>query len=537
MNGQNLLHVAASAREGNIVGFMIDRYREAEKLNLVLNQPDQDGCTPLHVACKSGSKESVWLLAEAGAKIDIRDNAGRTPLETCQQLIDEVAQNSAGSFARQPNYHYHPYQHGKFGSEPNSQTNDGGQMVEITHFLGQAVGQAPPLRGDYMPDPKKHVRYRECLYTEIIRKGDYGVFQRFIEQGMDFAPIKDRSTLDPLTLVADGGYTFLFDMVAQSFPDKSWLMGNKVAPPYFLTAVMTTEPNMPIIRLLVEKFGADVNVTKSGSTTIWDGECGNCEFGALHIIARGYVWWHKEVLKYLLEKGADPNLTDESGLSPLDEKIEDPEVVDLLVRYGGKPNRPDRSRALCKAIEDRNLQAVRDILDFGQDPNFRLPEQTQPSDPSFGIGAPEKTSRGHSKRSPRYSGIREGYPLELAAAGNFDEDRVHRALPIVNLLLEYGADPFKQSKRDEKRTILHQLLVESEYLTICEPFLNQKGLNLETRDSYGDTLIPGSLQAPESVHEKLHAIRALHGAPPERCRYQCHERPRRQRSTYLCVSL
>lgn len=390
-NDQNILHIAASAREGDIVGFMVDHYQKNRNLGVFLDQPDEDGCTPLHAACKVGSHDCVRFLVEAEAKLDARDNAGRTPLDICKQLLDEVVKNSGESWDSNISYGYQPYQHGQFGSEPNIQANDGGQMMEIIYFLGQAMGESPILRGDYVPDTKRRV-YRQSCYAPVIRKGDYGVFRKCIEQGTKFTPSDNSRILDPLTIVAHGGYAFLFDLIAQSFPEKSSFMGTKVVAPYLLTAITRTQPNMPILRLLVEKFGADVNMRKSGTTSIWSDEYDTCESGALHIFARGYIWWHKEALKYLLAKkanpnlkdgkgrtalqlavksayhgafmskeimrillehGADPNLPDESGIAPLDEKIRDPEVTQLLVRYGGKPNRPDRSSALCKAIRTK----------------------------------------------------------------------------------------------------------------------------------------------------------------------------------------
>ncbi|KAJ5369033.1 Ankyrin repeat-containing protein [Penicillium cataractarum] len=540
--GQNILHIAASAREGDVVGFMLEHFCKNENIGLFLNQSDENGCTPLHAACKVGSHESVRLLVEAGAKLDSLDKAGRTPLDTCKELLDEVVKNSGESLDRGLSFHYYPYQDGEFGSESNPQTNDGGQMMEIIYFLGQAMGESPNLKGDYMPDTNAKVYARSC-YTPAIRKGDYGVFQKCIEQGTTFTPTNNKGILDPLTIVVDGGYVFLFDLIAQSFPGNTSFVGTEVVAPYFMTTVARTQPNMPILRLLVEKFGADVNMRKSGSTTIWNGKHGACEYGALHIFARGYIWWHKEALKYLLAKGADPdlkdgrgrtplqltvksayhgaymskdimrilldnganpNLTDEHGISPLDEKIKDPEVTELLVRYGGKPNRPDRSSTLCKAVTDRDLQGVRDILEWGQDPNVLPPEEPKKSDSSNQAGGSSKRRRVNLFGMGRIHQDRpQGYPLELAVTGIFDENRAREALPIVRLLLEHGADPFKQSKRNEQTTILHQLLQESESSEICEAVLDQAGLDLETRDSFGNTLFLAACKNYEERWRRL----------------------------------
>lgn len=82
-----------------------------------------------------------------------------------------------------------------------------GKMMEIIYFLGQAVGESPVLKGDYMLDTKKRVYCRSC-YAPVIRKGDYGVFRKCIEQGTNFTPSDNSRILDFLTIVVNGGYAF-----------------------------------------------------------------------------------------------------------------------------------------------------------------------------------------------------------------------------------------------------------------------------------------------------------------------------------------
>lgn len=111
------------------------------------------------------------------------------------------------------------------------------------------------------------------------------------------------------------------------------------------------------------------------------------------------------------------------------------------------------------------------------------------------------------------SGRPKGYPLELAVRGIREEKRVREALPIVKLLLEHGADPFKQSKRNEQTTILHQLLEESESTELCEALLDQNGLDLETRDSYGNNLFLAACKNCErtwrSVEDRPRQMRCM----------------------------
>lgn len=196
----------------------------------------------------------------------------------------------------------------------------------------------------------------------------------------------------------------------------------------------------------------------------------------------------KEIMRILLEHGADPNLPDESGIAPLDEKIRDSEVTEHLVRYGAKPNRPDRSFALCKAITKRDLQAVRDLLGSGQDPNILPPEESPSSDSSTQASGPKKRRRTSFDMATFLNRPSKGYPLEIAVTDISESNRHPNALPIIRLLLEHGANPFKQSKHNEQTTILHHLLEKAESVNVCEILLGLDGLDLETRDLCGNTL-------------------------------------------------
>ncbi|GIK04382.1 hypothetical protein Aspvir_008464 [Aspergillus viridinutans] len=84
-HGESPLHIAASAKQSNIVGLLLDRYDEQEKAKLV-NQRDRLGCTPLHYACRSGKRETVVLLLDAGADATIADEKGETPLHACAEF-------------------------------------------------------------------------------------------------------------------------------------------------------------------------------------------------------------------------------------------------------------------------------------------------------------------------------------------------------------------------------------------------------------------------------------------------------------------
>ena len=55
--------------------------KEADNLQVDVDQADADGRTPLHDACAGGSTEAVSMLLQAGACLNFRDAEGRTPLD------------------------------------------------------------------------------------------------------------------------------------------------------------------------------------------------------------------------------------------------------------------------------------------------------------------------------------------------------------------------------------------------------------------------------------------------------------------------
>ncbi|MDP9024160.1 MAG: ankyrin repeat domain-containing protein [Candidatus Eremiobacteraeota bacterium] len=92
--------------------------------------------------------------------------------------------------------------------------------------------------------------------------------------------------------------------------------------------------------------------------------------GALHIVVRrgdlAYV-------SYLLSKGADANLRDDKGETPmlLATRLGRKEMVDALAKSGGNVNLANGSgeTPLIIAVQRRDQTLVRDLLDLGADPD------------------------------------------------------------------------------------------------------------------------------------------------------------------------
>ncbi len=85
---QSALHIACRARQSNIVGLLTELYLSIGSLNLI-DTVDREGRTALHYACRSGRIESVRILLGVGAKPNVADHKGMTPLDTCAEFAGD----------------------------------------------------------------------------------------------------------------------------------------------------------------------------------------------------------------------------------------------------------------------------------------------------------------------------------------------------------------------------------------------------------------------------------------------------------------
>ena len=59
-----------------------------EKNKVLVNKKDENGRTPLHIACNEANLEIVQLFIGYGANVHERDNEGWTPLHTVCNQVD-----------------------------------------------------------------------------------------------------------------------------------------------------------------------------------------------------------------------------------------------------------------------------------------------------------------------------------------------------------------------------------------------------------------------------------------------------------------
>ncbi|WP_294203582.1 ankyrin repeat domain-containing protein [uncultured Sphingomonas sp.] len=126
----------------------------------------------------------------------------------------------------------------------------------------------------------------------------------------------------------------------------------------FLQAVREAKGND--VTNMLDKPGANIINTRDVST----GE------GALHIvIKRG----DETYLRFLLQKGADPNLRDGRGNTPLLLAVAggQPEMIRILTAAKANPNLGNSSgeTPLIRAVQRHEIGMVRDLMTAGADPD------------------------------------------------------------------------------------------------------------------------------------------------------------------------
>ncbi|KAJ0417945.1 ankyrin repeat-containing domain protein [Aspergillus carlsbadensis] len=431
-DGRNLLHIALTARQSNVVGLLLEHYPSAIQESMA-NAPCKRGRTPLHEAARSGRLETVTLLLDAGANASATDTDGKDILYACSEFkaekelwkYGEDTQNMFGTLVAagvlssddtRPHESRDENQRnrGRMGLYEIKSEHD---TVGIAPIVRQLVAHGAKLTTEEfrLSDPITHALYAgsDEMVSEITRLADaQGLDLKSSHHDLQLGYLKLRSThlpalletqfekyisshdlgymllhghgeriaealektpemllekynqsglADFLSTLARYGYAELFSRLGSLMTRDDWVNGGQGSlgarlPSYLLTASQRSLPNLEIIKILVEKFGADVNAPFAEgmkfkpevffSSRVTADKAYKPGDTILHFLAQGGHWWHVDAIKYLLEHGADPNVRNEAGYTPLYAAV-----------------RPQHLAGY------RQMEIVRVLLDGGADPN------------------------------------------------------------------------------------------------------------------------------------------------------------------------
>jgi hypothetical protein len=103
----------------------------------------------------------------------------------------------------------------------------------------------------------------------LLAKGHYSSIESLPGMGIDFSPnaVTTRNA-DFMTILARFGYAVLFEKLGSTIRQPEWINGffhangedKGTIQPYIITASRSELPNLDVMRVIVEKFGANVNI-------------------------------------------------------------------------------------------------------------------------------------------------------------------------------------------------------------------------------------------------------------------------------------
>jgi len=287
--------------------------------------------------------------------------------------------------------------------------------------------------------------------------------------------------------------------------------------PLLIEACKRKAPNMDVIRVLVETFDVDVNAqTLQHPYDHTTGDMGAYRpairhESALHILVRGEHWWQTaQALPYLIQHGADLDLKDADGLTPLHAAFEhlgflsfNQRAVTVLLSAGADVNTVDNKGQSClshavrdlkmakllishsaivtppilaAAINQRKLQLLEALLAYGADPNMRAAEEPTEEDEEARANMNQRT------HGPRTIRPEEMYPLHYAVSRSNTNHTADTDKQIIQILLKHGANPCARYRRT---TVLHEIIATER---LIRESIDLPKLDLETRDADGHTI-------------------------------------------------
>jgi ankyrin repeat protein len=229
--------------------------------------------------------------------------------------------------------------------------------------------------------------------------------------------------------------------------------------------------NKELIEIILG-YGADINAkTKSFDSVL----------SAMTPLAWALFTSDTDVVKLLIQKGADPNEKSWYGITPLEwamtgKGVEDQKIVGMLISAGAKVNGRE-SRAMYAAISHDKISMVEYLLDKGADVNSMDSTGSRPLEDAVSYGrldiAKLLISRG----------------ADVNAKGKLDRTPLHNALingnlEIIEYLVSKGAD-INAGGRDGE-TPLDYALVHSRDLLKT---LDALGVDITARMSRGETAL------------------------------------------------
>jgi len=332
-----------------------------------INSALADGSTALAWSVHWNNVQMTVDLLKSGADPDLANDFGISPLYlACENRNFSIIDSLLNA-----------------GANPDAVTWAGETVLMTCARTGSVDGVNALLTRGADINAREPERGQTALMWAAAGKQP-GVVAALVETGADIS-IRSRKVPLPPQVIAPTYSEYVYFPVTK---------GDFTA---FMLAAQAGD--LESVKLLLEA-GADVNESTP-------------EYGSALVLA--VVNGNEDVALYLLDNGADPNITDSYGMTPLHWAIQEG-----LARLYGMPSRTDKFW-----IYPQSVRLVKALLDKGADPDIRMQRDLPPYDI-------HRFARSRNNDIPqvRFAGVT---PILFAAAiGDME---------LINLLLDAGADP------------------------------------------------------------------------------------------------
>ena len=322
---------AANNGQLRVAQFLLDSGAEVNRSR------DFNSWPPLLIAASSGHKAMVELLLAKGADVNSRDGSGQTALHLAakngfQSVAEVLLANKADVNARDKNQ-----------DTPLHQASAKGHSAMVAYLLA------------HQAEPNAQNKSGQTPAILATRAEQSETLNKLLAAGAK-PDIEDSDGRTPLSYAADNGHLDTVKALLAAKADQN--AGRGVLPLH-----LAVHGKNPAIMELLLDAGADANRV---SPINWQFHLGNNFYGqnqANHVspffVAIGER--NADAVKLLLQHKADPNGTDPDGLPVILSAMNQPEIVKALLEAGANPN-VDDGNGRYPLIMARDLETVRTLL-------------------------------------------------------------------------------------------------------------------------------------------------------------------------------
>ncbi len=472
--------VVLAAKAGDVSAVRALVQRKAD-----VNAREADGTTALHWAARVGAQSTIELLVKAGANVNAANRYGVTPLAVAAK---------AGNAA----------------------------VLETLLRAGAGLNEAEAG----LPEG-------QTLLMHAARVGDVGALRVLLAAGSAVNARETRTGTTAVMWAATDDRAQAVRLLAEAGADLN-VVSKVTAYPHTQNGVGLT--------------GIEEGVSYVGQTVLPRGGWSAAMFaaregaaGAVRALGDGganldivdpegtsalviaVINGHYDVMSVLLEKGADPNVADIKGMTPLYAAVD----MHTLPTTFGRPDPP-------VAVIDGAVDAVKRLLDGGADPNARLKDVIlkrvyNPGDNRLGEGATPfmRAARGADVAvmqvllaggaDPKLIQKNGNSPLILTAsagsgrASDNNPDRVTEAQAIEALRFAIGLGVDLNEANAVGDTVMHVASTTNLGSPAVIQFLFEKGARLDVKNKAGRTPLDAVLRARETSEDTVATLKRLSG--------------------------